>query len=45
MKIYIIDIAGWSLVGLAAALGIYAWYLFDAKLSGGLASAIVGTFR
>jgi hypothetical protein len=45
MRVYIIDIAGWSLVGLAAVLGIYAIYLFDTKVSGGLATAIVGFFR
>lgn len=45
MKVYIIDIAGWSMVGIVAALGIYAVYLFDMKVSGGLAHAIVGAFR
>lgn len=42
MKVYIIDLAGWGLVGLAAALGVYAIYLFDTKVSAGLAKGIVG---
>lgn len=45
MRVYIIDMAGWSLVGLAAVLGIYACYLFDTKVCGGLVHAIIGAFR
>lgn len=44
MKVYIIDIAGWSLVGLAAVLGIYAFYLFDTKVKAGLTHTIIDIF-
>jgi hypothetical protein len=44
MKVYIIDIAAYSLVGTALGLGIYACYLFD-KISADLAHDIIGIFR
>ena len=45
MRVYIIDLAGWSLVGLAALAGLYACYLFDAKVCDGLSSTIISVFR
>lgn len=45
MKVYIVDLAGISLVGVALVLGAYALILFDTKVSGGLAHAIVSAFR
>lgn len=44
MKVYIIDLAGWGLVGIAAALGIYACYLFDTKVKEGLTHTIIDIF-
>lgn len=45
MKVYIIDLAAWSLVGLALVLGAYACWLFAAKVSPGLAHAIISAIH
>lgn len=44
MKVYVIDLAGWSLVGVAGALGTYAIYLWDTRVSSGVAKGIVSLF-
>jgi hypothetical protein len=44
MKVYIIDIAGWGLVGIAATLGAYACWLWDTRVSTTLAKGIVQYF-
>lgn len=38
---YIVDLSGWSLVGLAAVLGYYAVVLFHTKVSAGIAKGII----
>ena len=40
----IIDISGWSLVGVAAGLGVYACHLFSSKLAGPIAKDLVSLF-
>lgn len=44
MRVYVIDLSGWCLVGLAGAVGAYAIYLFNTKVSAGLAAGIVSLF-
>lgn len=44
MKVYIIDLAGWTLVGIAGALGAYACHLFSARISGDLAHTLLNFF-
>jgi hypothetical protein len=44
MKVYIIDLAAWGLVGIAAALGAYACWLFETHVSATIAKGIVRMF-
>lgn len=44
MKVYIVDLAGWSLVGAAAVLAAYAGWLFSTKVAQGLAVGVVAWF-